>query len=394
MAKRLLCTADVHLGRESSGFPGSDALGAWNRIVDLAINSSADALLVAGDFFDSNAAQFSLRASVRGTLERLRSAGIPFVAVTGNHDSHALPQFASYCNSYSAGLISILGMAGLPSQIELNGFRVVGSSFNRPDDNRLLDRLVVPETGTPVIGLLHGDIDSTNSRYNPFPAAALVGKGVDRWVLGHIHARRDFEDAKASYPGSPQALDPGETGLHGVQWLDIDDHGRVSVPCFEPISDVRYENLNLELQPGDLIDDVVTRAAECFEDFPEKLGLRLRVLWSGQRPNFPEGTVNWHRGIYQVVSDAPSPKVALPNLAAGSDTRGQAARLLLGLDESGDPEWACRARALVESVVHDMEQVRNALHNVPDERFVGLRVTDWDAARESVRSALLTVLAE
>lgn len=360
----------------------------------MAINSSADALLVAGDFFDSDAAQYSLRASVRGTLERLSSAGIPVVAVTGNHDSHALPQFASYCNSYSTGLISILGMSGSPSQIELNGFRVVGISFDRPDDQRLLDRLVVPEAGTPVIGLLHGDIDSNNSRYNPFPAAALAGKGVDRWVLGHIHARRDFEDVKASYPGSPQALDPGETGRHGFHWLDIDDHGRVSLPLFEPISDVRYVNLSIELLQGELLDDTVVREAERFDDFRGKLGLRLRVLWSGQRPKFSEEPVDWHRGLYQVVSDAPSPAVALTNLALGSDTRGQAARLLLGLDESGHPEWACRARELVESIVHDMEPVSKKLNIGQDERFVGLRVRDRDAARESVRSALLAVLAE
>jgi predicted phosphodiesterase len=356
--------------------------------VDRAIDSSADAVLVAGDFFDSDAAQFSLRASVRGTLERLNAAGIPVVAVAGNHDCHALPHFASYCN----GLISVLGLRGSPSQIELDGFRVVGASFERPDDHRLLERLEVPGSETPVVGLLHGDINSSISRYNPFPSAALTGRGVDRWVLGHIHARRAFDAVQASYPGSPQALDPGETGLHGFEWLEIDDHGRLSSPRFEAVSDVRYENLNVELLQGGLLDDAVERAAERFDDFPGKLGLRLRVLWSGQRPKFPEEPVDWHRGLYQVVSDAPSPAVALPTLALGSDARGQAARLLLGLDESGDPEWTSRARELVESVVHRMEPVCNKLRMGPDERFVGLRMLDQDAAREVVRGALLAVV--
>ena len=389
MAKRLLCTADLHLGRESSGFPGCDSLGAWSRMVDRAVESSADAVLVAGDFFDSDAAQYAVRADVRRTLERLRAAGIAVVAVAGNHDSHALRVFSRYCD----GLITLLGVAGAPSMVDIKGFRVVGASFERPDDHGLLDRLPVVSVGSPVVGLLHGDIDGTDRRYNPFSGAELTGRGVDSWVLGHIHVRREFASFSASYPGSPQALDPGETGLHGFHWLEIDDRGGLSSPIFEPVSDVRYENLTIELPAGELLDDAVVRAADRFDDFPGKLGLRLRVLWSGERPKLPEGVVDWHRGVFQVVSDAPAASVALPALASGSDARGQAARLLLGLDGLGEADWVSRAQELVKTVLARMEPVCKKVRVAADERFVGLRVPDLDSAREAVRGSLLAVLA-
>lgn len=388
MAKRVLCTADLHIGRESSGFPGCDALGAWKRLVEQAIAASADAVLVAGDFFDSDAAQYANRTPVVRTLERLREAGIPVVAVTGNHDSHALRVFSRH----TQGLLTVLDVDNTPATVELGGFRVSGVSFQRPDDRRLLDRFPEPTSGLPVIGLLHGDIDGQDPRYNPFSAADLVGRGVDAWVLGHIHARRVFPQVNASYPGSPQALDPGETGLHGFHWLEIDDTGRVSEPEFQTISDVRYETLTVALETGEIVDDAVARAASTFDDFPGKLGLRLHLRWRNCAPSIPEGDIEWNRGTFRVVSSAPVLEFDLPEMARLSDARGQAARLLLGLDGQGEPDWCRRAEGLVQRLEEQMTGLRRNLRVGADERFRLLLQPDESAAREAVRGSLLAVV--
>ena len=128
MAK-FLCTADVHIGRISSvpgDIDGGDltALGAWGRIVDLAVREGADAVLVAGDFYDSRSAQYESRARVKTTLDRLQAAGIPVVAVAGNHDHDALPDFARVYR----GLIHVLA-SDQWEHIEIKGVRVIGRSF-------------------------------------------------------------------------------------------------------------------------------------------------------------------------------------------------------------------------------------------------------------------------
>ena len=388
MPKRVLCTADLHIGRESSGFPGCDALGAWQRLVEQAIAASADAVLVAGDFFDSDAAQYASRMPVVRTLERLRDAGVPVLAVAGNHDSHALRIFSRQ----APGLLTVLDIDNLPATVELDGFRVSGVSFQRPDDRRLLERFPEPTTGLPVIGLLHGDIDGQDPRYNPFSAADLVGRGVDAWVLGHIHARRVFTQVNASYPGSPQALDPAETGLHGFHWLEIDDRGRVSKPEFQTLSDVRYEALTVILEAGETIDDAVSRAASAFDDFSGKLGLRLHLRWRHSAPSIPEGDIEWNRGTFRVVSTAPVLELDLPSMARLNDGRGQAARLLLGLDGLGEPDWCRRADGLVQRLEEQMNAVRNGLRVGADERFRLLHQTDEAAAREAIRGSLLAVV--
>jgi hypothetical protein len=45
---------------------------------------------------------------------------------------------------------------------------------------------------------------------------------MDYWALGHIHARETVMlDPPAEYPGSPQGLDPSETGPHGCLVVEV-----------------------------------------------------------------------------------------------------------------------------------------------------------------------------
>ena len=79
------------------------------------------------------------------------------------------------------------------------------------------------------IAMVHGDLNAAGSRYAPLQLANLREKNVDGWLLGHIHKPNlilNSKDPWVLYPGSPQALDPGEQGIHGC-WI---------VPIYNPVS--------------------------------------------------------------------------------------------------------------------------------------------------------------
>ncbi|CAN5713182.1 exonuclease SbcCD subunit D [soil metagenome] len=87
---RFLHTGDWHVGKTIRGRSRVDeSERALAQVVDIAVTEGVDALLVAGDVYEQRAASPEADRLVFDTLARLSSAGIPVVAVAGNHDSPA-----------------------------------------------------------------------------------------------------------------------------------------------------------------------------------------------------------------------------------------------------------------------------------------------------------------
>src|SRR5450759_3182311 len=109
---RVLHTADVHLGARHADLGNQAAaqrerqFAAFRATVDLALAEQVDALLIAGDLFDSNTQP---RRSVERTvaeLKRLTDAAIRVVIIPGTHDVY---DRASVYRAYD-----LAAMAGLP----------------------------------------------------------------------------------------------------------------------------------------------------------------------------------------------------------------------------------------------------------------------------------------
>jgi DNA repair exonuclease SbcCD nuclease subunit len=81
-------TADNHLGYEQYGVKErfNDFARAFLAVVDDAIARQADLFVIAGDLFNKRAIDALTLIQAQSALERLRDAGIPAVAIEGNHD--------------------------------------------------------------------------------------------------------------------------------------------------------------------------------------------------------------------------------------------------------------------------------------------------------------------
>jgi DNA repair protein SbcD/Mre11 len=85
---RFLHTADWHAGRTIRGRARTQEFEAvLNEVVAIAIQEGVDAVLLAGDIYDLRSPTPDADALVFDTLLRLRDAGVPVVAIAGNHDS-------------------------------------------------------------------------------------------------------------------------------------------------------------------------------------------------------------------------------------------------------------------------------------------------------------------
>jgi len=101
---RFLHTGDWHVGKAIRGRSRIDEhAAALERVVDIAVESGVDAVLVAGDVYEQRAPAPEADAIVFDTLLRLHHAGIRVVVIPGNHDSAA--RFEAF-----AGLLRPIGV--------------------------------------------------------------------------------------------------------------------------------------------------------------------------------------------------------------------------------------------------------------------------------------------
>lgn len=88
MSARFLHCADIHLGNRqyNSDTRYMDFSRAYRAVVDTAIAEQVDFVVLAGDLFHHRSVDPRTLGHAVGGLQRLRDAGIPVIAVEGNHE--------------------------------------------------------------------------------------------------------------------------------------------------------------------------------------------------------------------------------------------------------------------------------------------------------------------
>lgn len=262
---KILCTGDVHIGRRSSRLPpGSDSrhhscAAAWLRIVDVAVAEGVDVVAVTGDLVDQSNRFFEAFGPVEAGLRRLADAGIETLMVAGNHDFDVLPRIVE---AVSSGSVRLLGKGGEWQRITIEraGLRVHFDGWSFPREHHPsspLDGYSPAADGAPTVVLLHADLEQPRSSYAPIALAELRRHPDRIFLLGHVHLMRRVQEsgaAQAVYPGSPQAMDPAESGDHGACIIEVTGGGFRT--DFRPISTVRYEPIQISLDNVDRIEEV------------------------------------------------------------------------------------------------------------------------------------------
>ena len=86
---RVIHTGDTHVGYRQYHSPErrADFLAAFEQVVDDAVEEDVDAVVHAGDLFHDRRPDLADLHGTIGVLRKLDRAGVPFLAVVGNHES-------------------------------------------------------------------------------------------------------------------------------------------------------------------------------------------------------------------------------------------------------------------------------------------------------------------
>ncbi|MGN0475386.1 MAG: exonuclease SbcCD subunit D [Acutalibacteraceae bacterium] len=214
-------TADLHLGSLFSSTPEvaaerkGEQLDTLKQIMDICVSRNADALLIAGDMFDSMKVERRLLDDVK---EMLSHYDVRIFITPGNHDP-ATPD-SCYSEEWPENVHIFRG--GMEKvEIPEKNTCVWGAGFAKTSCDETLFKDFMPVSSRINVLVLHGELTSSefsDSRYNPIFEDALKNCGADYVALGHIHGYEHYEcnDFLYCYPGAPAGRGFDETGEKGV----------------------------------------------------------------------------------------------------------------------------------------------------------------------------------
>lgn len=264
--------ADLHLDAPFQGMSADEervgrelaeaTYDAWHKVVDLAIARGVDFVVLSGDVH--NAGDRSLRAELRMREEaqRLADAEIPLFVVHGNHDP---------LDGWSAGIampdnvhVFSAGRTERFEAVSEDGFccAVYGRSYGtRSETSDFTPGYRREAADTVAVGVLHANVGG-NKDYEPYAPCSiddLRACGMDYWALGHIHKHEVLAtDPYIVQAGSPQGLNPKETGVHGCCVVTIDRSRAVSFSYID-LAPIAWAVADIDVSGAETVDEVESR---------------------------------------------------------------------------------------------------------------------------------------
>jgi len=279
---RFIHAADFHLDSAFGALPPQQAASrrreSREQVLRLAnyVNSRGIRLvLLAGDLFDSG-------STYRETGEYLARAFCQMeaqvVIAPGNHDwygSGTAWQTVDWPDNVHIFQENRMTVLEFP---EWN-LAIHGAAFTAPEQAAgLLEGFSAPVDGKIHLGLLHGELDAGEGRYNPICKEEAAASGLSYLALGHIHKRAEplrLGGTLCAWPGCIEGRGFDELGEKGFYEGALGEDGSVSLD-FVPFARRRYEILKVDVT-GKVPQEAVEAA------LPESTAADLyRILLTGE----------------------------------------------------------------------------------------------------------------
>ena len=311
---RLLHTSDWHLGRTIRGISRQPEFErVVQQVVDIAIEERVDAVLLAGDTFDTFAPPADAERLLYDALSQLLRAGVKVVSIAGNHDSaphmDALAGVLRIAGAHCVGSLpqqaadaainvrsrdgseaaTVIALPWVPERFAVEYEKLFeGPAEAMQNYASKLERAIGQVCGyfrddTANVFLAHMMIDKAviaegggERKLQIGQAFAVLPQSLPATAqyiaLGHVHKYQRIGATPAYYSGSLLQLDFGEADQRKyVQIADVQPRLPAQVRAIEVTGGRALRNLRLT------IDDLPRYAGEYADDY-------LRVVVELERP--------------------------------------------------------------------------------------------------------------
>lgn len=270
---RLLHTADWQIGKTFGQFSAEDApvladarLQTVATLAELASRHQVDAVLAAGDIFDSQGVS---DRTIQRLFHAMSGYAGPWVLLPGNHDAalaesvwtrarrlDAIPGNVHLCLTPRPLILDAARIAILPAPLT--------QRITHDDLTQWFDAAPTPD-GMARIGLAHGSVQGLLAEgidaSNPIAPDRAQRARLDYLALGDWHGTRQV-DARTWYSGTPEtdrfrANDSGQALL-----VTLPGHGAPPEVQTLPTGRYRWRTLTWSLHSSAAVDDAIGSLAE------------------------------------------------------------------------------------------------------------------------------------
>ncbi|BAI61495.1 putative DNA double-strand break repair protein Mre11 [Methanocella paludicola SANAE] len=211
--------ADMHLGYRQYGLEERflDFGYTFKQVVEYAIAQKVEFVLISGDLFDKRSINAPTYIQAVHVLSLLKNAGIPCIAIEGNHDRRFLKDGMSWLDSLEwEGLLKVIKnydgdlMGGF---VDAGKTRIFGLGFAGSMTSaaipRIKEEIAAINAQSPperTIFMLHAGVQG-KMKYGvvgevTYEDLCQLKGAVDYLALGHYHSNYEIDDW-AYNPGSP-----------------------------------------------------------------------------------------------------------------------------------------------------------------------------------------------
>jgi len=255
---RVIHTGDTHLGYRQYHRPERkrDYLDAFRQVVDDAVADDVDAVVHAGDLFHDRRPTLE---DIMGTLSVLRTlddAGVPFLAVVGNHEAKREGQWLDLFESL--GLAIRLG----PDPVEVGSTAFYGLDFVPRSKRDGFELDLEPHDSDHAALVTHGLFEPFDfGEWDPAEIFATTDVEFDALLLGDNHhpETAQVEDTWVTYCGSTERTSASERDERGYNVVAFDDEVDVRR---RGLDTREFVFVDLELGENEGVDRVRQRVGE------------------------------------------------------------------------------------------------------------------------------------
>ncbi len=317
MAFRFIHTADWQIGKNFGHIPAEAAyelrqqrLRTVAAIAERARDLGVDAVLVAGDAFDSNTVS---DRTIFQTLEALHAFGGSWVFLPGNHD--AALHHSVWTRMRALGLPANVLIADEPAPLDAwNGQAIIlPAPLKRrrevDDLTRWFGSAPSPE-GTLRVGLAHGSVANRlpgggGDASNEIAEDRAVQAGLHYLALGDWHGALAVAP-RTYYSGTPEPDRHRANDAGAIYLVTLD--GEAAPPRVERLGVGRFAWTRLDVELLDGTADKLQAALEGLESEPRHTVLSLTLAGSvtlAERHRLDGLTTHWSARLHHLeVSDA------------------------------------------------------------------------------------------
>ncbi len=271
---KIIHCADIHLdsSMKSNLNPlkakerKAELLTTFREMVGYAATNKVNAIIIAGDLFDTRNVSATARKEVYNLI--INNPGIDFYYLQGNHDN------GSFMSGISEIPDNLMTFSNEWTSYILRGDSDIAiTGIELSDDNRdcIYSTLSLDIQKYNIV-VMHGqDVNYTaysKKKGENINVSMLKNKAIDYLALGHVHAYMEKAlDARGvyCYPGCLEGRGFDEEGEHGFVLLDFDEEKKTCTRRFVPFSKRRIWVIDVDISACMDDNDIERKVRSVFD---------------------------------------------------------------------------------------------------------------------------------